>query len=230
MARESSLTERAYIQLRDGLLSCRLKPGERINIKEVSAAMGVSLGAAREALSRLTSEGLVLADASRGFRAAEISAEDLRDLVGVRVDIESQCLRRAIALGDDAWEAGVVEAADRLGGIPVRGRGETRLSDDYAQAHAHFHAALVSACDSPWLLRIRALLYVQSERYRYLTVPLASGERDIGHEHDSLVRAVLARDAEEAVRVLQAHLSRTADILLETANGDRFAPKRSAVG
>lgn len=81
MTRSASLTERAYQRLRDDLLTCRLAPGDRLSIKELSAELGVSLGAVREALSRLTSEGFVTAQPQRGFRAAPITVEDLIDLV-----------------------------------------------------------------------------------------------------------------------------------------------------
>ncbi|MFP5432688.1 MAG: GntR family transcriptional regulator, partial [Alphaproteobacteria bacterium] len=90
MMKKLSLTERAYRQLRDDLLTCRLVPGDRINIKDVSDNRGFSLGAVREALSRLTSEGFVTQDDARGFRATPISIGDLMDLVTVRSDIEGQ--------------------------------------------------------------------------------------------------------------------------------------------
>ena len=80
----ASLTQRAYRNLREDLLTCRHAPGSRLNIKEIAEGLGVSLGAAREALSRLTSEGFVVSEDRRGFRAAPIAREDLRDLVDFR--------------------------------------------------------------------------------------------------------------------------------------------------
>ena len=65
-----------------------------------------------------------------------------------------------------------------------------------------------SACDSPWLLRIREQLYVQSERYRQLS--MAKGDRDLDGEHRRIVDAALARDADLAVELLTQHLNRTA--------------------
>jgi DNA-binding GntR family transcriptional regulator len=210
-----SLTERAYQQLREDLLTCRLAPGDKINIKDIADRLEFSLGAVREALSRLTSEGFVIADNSRGFRVTPISIEELTDLVAVRTEIEGQCLRRAIACGGLDWESAIVSSAHRLARTPVNVEGQSRLNDDYAKAHSAFHAALVSACDSPWLLRMRNWLYAQSERYRYLTVPLARRERDIGEEHRQQVEAALARDADRAVFLLEAHLSATARILID---------------
>ncbi|WP_449472806.1 GntR family transcriptional regulator [Sphingobium chungangianum] len=216
MTRKLSLTERAYRQLRDDLLTCRLVPGAKINIKDITETQGFSLGAVREALSRLTSEGFVTQDDARGFRVTPISIADLIDLVGVRRDIEGQCLRRAIEKGGLDWETSIVSAAHRLSKTPMRDRQEaTRLNEDYADAHAAFHQALVAACDSPWLLKMRDWLYAQSERYRYLTVPLAHRDRDLVHEHAQIVDAALARDAERAVALLTDHLIATARVLIE---------------
>nr|ART38525.1 G30 [uncultured bacterium] len=216
MNRKISLTERAYQQLRDDLLTCRLGPGDRINIKEIADSLGFSLGAVREALSRLTSEGFVTIDDRRGFRATPISIADMVDLISVRSDIEGQCLRRAIARGGLDWETAIVSAAHRLARTPVYAEdGDRRLNDDYAAAHAAFHEALVSACDSPWLQRMRDWLYAQSERYRYLAVPLAQAERDVHHEHAELVKAALAGDADRAVALLRDHLMATARILID---------------
>jgi len=217
MPRKLSLTEQAYRRLHDDLLTCRLAPGAKINIKEVAQSRGFSLGAVREALSRLSSEGFVVFDESRGFRAAPLTVEDLVDLVAVRADIEGQCLRNAIASGDLTWESGIASAAHRLSRTPVHKDGG--LNEDYAAAHAEFHAALVAACDSPWLLRLRQWLYAQSERYRYLTAPIMPHDRDLVAEHAELAEATLARDADRAVAALGRHLQKTAGILAEQAQG-----------
>ena len=58
----------AYEALRADLLACRVAPGSRLKIQELCLQHAVSLGAIREALSRLTSEGLVVAEPQRGFR------------------------------------------------------------------------------------------------------------------------------------------------------------------
>lgn len=217
MAIDSSLTQKAYLRLRRELLACRLAPGEKLNIQELASKLSVSLGAVREALSRLTSEGFVVTDAPRGFRAAPISAADLLDLTRTRILIESQCLRRAIEVGDVAWEANIAAAHRRVSRTPQRAPGDPkRLNDDFAVAHDAFHEALASACDSPWLLKLRALLYAQSERYRYLAIPLGREGRDHAREHDAIIKAVFARDADKAVALLVGHLEATTRILLET--------------
>jgi len=217
MNKESSanMTQSAYENLRADLLACRILPGKRLKIQELCTRFSVSLGAIREALSRLTSEGLVVAEPQRGFRAAPISAHDLVDLTMVRVKIESLCLRRAIARGDVAWESRLVAAAHRLARTPERAPDDpARSNEDWAEAHAAFHLALLDGCNSPWLLYLHALLYAQSERYRRLSVPFAAKRRNVNKEHRGIVAATLARDAKLAVRLLAAHLEATTHILL----------------
>ena len=212
----SSLTQDAYERLRADLLACRLHPGARLKIGELCQALSVSLSAVREALSRLTSEGLVVAEPQRGFRVAPISAAELRDLTGVRAHIEGICLERTIAVGDVGWEAHLVAAFHRLSRTAEREPADPqRMSEEWSAAHAAFHKALVSACDSPWLLRLRGMLYAQSERYRRLSVPLAEVARDLNQEHQDLMEAALARDAACARALMTQHLELTARVLLD---------------
>jgi DNA-binding GntR family transcriptional regulator len=231
MARDDSLnlTQGAYEDLRAHLLSCRIEPGSRLKVKELCEMLSVSLGAIREALSRLTSEGLVVAEPQRGFRAAPISTEDLLDLTKTRIQIETLCVRRAIEVGDVAWESRLVAALHRLSRTPEHTPDDpVHSSDEWAAAHAAFHKALVDGCDSRWLLRLRDQLYDQSERYRRRSVSLAPNARNIKREHQDIANAALGRAADKAATLLAAHLEATTDILL-TAKADDRPSRKAAV-
>lgn len=222
----SSLTHAAYERLRADLLACRLQPGARLKLNELCDALSVSLSAVREALSRLTSEGLVVAEPQRGFRVAPISADELRDLTSVRAQVEGMCLDRAIAVGDVDWESRVVGAFHRLSRTPEREPGDAqRMNEERSLVHAAYHEALVSACDSPWLLRLRMLLYTQSERYRRLSIPVTQIARDLNQEHRDLMEATLGRDAERAKTLMAQHIELTTRVLLEQAWATDAPPK-----
>ena len=214
-ATAASLTQAVYERLRADLLSCRLAPGDKLRIGELCERFSVSLGAVREALSRLTAEGLVVAEPQRGFRAAPISGDELRDLTAVRVEIEGMCLRRAIAAGDLAWEERLVAAHHRVARLPERDPDDAqRAGEAWSEAHAAFHRALVAGCDSPWLLRLREILYAQTERYRRLSVPLSRAPRDLAREHREIAEAALDRNLDGAGALLASHLETTTCILL----------------
>lgn len=208
-----SLTFATYRDLRGGVLSGRLAPGEKLKIHELAMQAGVSAGVIREALSRLASERLVIASPQRGFRVAPISAEDVHDLTEARVDVEMACLRRSMSRGDLAWEAGIVAAAHRLNRTPHDAGGS---GDHWAEAHAVFHQSLVSACDSKWLLAMREQLYSQAERYRQINIQVSGPARDLPGEHDRIAAAVLSRNVDRAGELLTEHLRLTETLTLRS--------------
>jgi DNA-binding GntR family transcriptional regulator len=179
----ASLTQRAYDLLREALLDCRFEPGEPLRIGELCKQLEASQGAVREALSRLTSEGLVEARPQRGFRVTPISAEDLRDLTAARIEIEELCLRRAIASGDVRWEAGLVAAFHELSRTPQLEPGtQRRFARQFVALHHSFFDVLVSSCGSLWLRRVRGMLQIQELRYHGRSPPPVAGERDLVSE------------------------------------------------
>lgn len=205
-------------RIRTEILQGVLLPGEKLNIKALEQRFEVSLGAIREALSRLSAEGLAVAEAHRGYHVTPVSRDELLDLTHTRVEIEGLCLRKAIAQGDVEWESRIVAAAHRMERLQEQASDqEARRSSAWNQAHAEFHIALVDACQSPWLLRMRETLYAQSERYRLMSVPLDTDHhRDVRGEHRRLMDAVLRRDADEAVRAVREHFFATVDIILRS--------------
>jgi DNA-binding GntR family transcriptional regulator len=226
MATTSSRTYDAYEYLRAELLACRRTPGERLKIDELSKNLSVSPGAVREALSRLTSEGFVTAVPQRGFRVAPVSVDELHDLTSVRIEIEALCLERALTVGDLGWQSRVVGAHHRLVHTPkVEPRNRKRVSDKWIAAHSEYHAALVAGCDSPWLLKIRELLFNQAERFRRHEVAFTNGGRDIEHGHDEILAAAVARDASRARKLLTQHLTASTRIFLHTEIGSEMHGK-----
>lgn len=214
-----SATHDVYERLRAGLLAGLYRPEQRLKINELGATFSVSIGAVREALARLTAEGLVTAVPQRGFRVAPISVSDLRDLTEMRIEIESKCLLRSIANGDVSWEAAVVAAHHRLAATPAEGV-EGGFSPAWIAAHADFHTALAQACGSAWMLRVRDLLFAHNERYLDLARTTDKGRRDASREHRELMEAALARDAERAVSTMVAHLDKTRSTVEEALARD----------
>lgn len=211
-----SQTFDVYLKLRRDIISSRLPPGQKLNIGALCNTYGVSLGAIRESLSRLASEDLVLAQAQLGFRVAPVSADELVDLMNARIEIESLCMRRSLALGGVEWESSLIAASHRLSRTPKNAEPrDPDISDEWEAAHDAFHMALVAACDSTWLLKIRAHLYTQAERYRRLSLRISATRRNVAGEHQQLLKAALARDAERAASLMRKHLDTTTRFILE---------------
>lgn len=210
-----SLTQTAYEKLKADVLACRFEPGKRLRIADLCERLSVSQGIVREALSRLTSEGLIEAQPQRGFKVVPVSANDLLHLTAARCEIESLCLERAIAVGDIQWESSIIAAHHQLIATPQLDPGQKdTYSEDFLAANNRFRDCLVAACDNPWLTKMRAMLCTQTLRYQLLSKPQKDNLID---KYNTVMRYTLARDAKNACSVLSESMmerAKTAAALL----------------
>lgn len=195
-----------YGKLRQDILDGRLAPGQKLQIESVSASYGAGSNPVREALSRLSSEGLVDRKEQRGFFVASISLESWRSLVQTRCWLEGKALEESMKARTAAWEEAVVIAHHRLS------RSRWSLRDDvfvanpeWQQLHRAFHLALISGCGSPWLEQFCENLMDQAQRYWYISASAAYFTRDTAREHRELCDAALSGDVAEAARLLGEH-------------------------
>ncbi len=209
----ASLTEQTYEGLRTLLLNGRVEPGAKLKASELSELLNTNMSAVREALAKLSSEGLVVSEPHRGFRVAPVSGSELRHLTEVRIPIEVMAIRGAIEGGDLEWEQGIIAALHGL--LRTAREGESgAMAQEWSKAHHEFHQALVAACDNPWVLRLRESLAAHSDRYRWLSVAVSGKKRDVDQEHRRLAEAFLARDAHLAVELMVDHIEQTTAVLL----------------
>lgn len=209
-----SFADRAYHRLRSEILHGALMPGDRLRAAELQSRFDLGLTPIREALMRLSVEGLVEAESQRGARVSETSLADLADLMATRRDIERLCLMQAMARGDAAWEAEIMAAMHLLSRTKLPATPDDRDgAQQWERQHRRFHAALVAACPSDWLKRFWNTLADHSERYRKMRAlhhrAARSLVRDANAEHVAIMRAVIARDAERATALMDAHLEAT---------------------
>ena len=218
----STQTQSAYELIKAAILSFNYAPGQRLRINDIASEAEVSLGAVREALARLSAEGMAVSTAQKGYTVPAVSSEDLVNLTRTRIFIESECLAQSVAGLTIEMETLIVAAHHRLLRIPERNPGDvTRINPKWVDAHEVFHNSLVMGCANEWLLRIRTLLYQHSERYRALSVPLARQQRNVNEEHQAIFDAVLSRNAESAQQLMADHLQRTTDIIVESGIVDK---------
>ena len=92
-------TEQVYEILRGELLNGGLHPGQKLKMVELTERFGVSQSVIREALTRLTEQGLLVATPQRGFRVRDLSIEDIAELTETRIQVESLALRLAVQRG-----------------------------------------------------------------------------------------------------------------------------------
>jgi DNA-binding GntR family transcriptional regulator len=212
-----TLASSVYDRLRDDILSGALPPNDKLRTEALRERYGVGNSPLREALNRLSADGLVTREDQKGFRVATASRADLEELVKTRCWLEEIALRQSIQNGGDDWEEAVVLQYHRLSRVRRSSSEDSYVVNfEWETRHRAFHLALLSACGSRWLMQYCAQLNDQADRYRQLAIVVSYPKRNELNEHEAIMRAATSRDADEAVRLLLGHYDRTAGIIKES--------------
>jgi GntR family transcriptional regulator, carbon starvation induced regulator len=206
----TTISDQAFQALRNDVLCGVHSPETKLKMDALQSQYGFSSSPLREALNRLTQEGLVIADERRGFKVAPISPADLADITKMRLMLDLPALRESIGLGGDDWEAEILASYHRLSKIESRlPDGPVVLNAQWSQHHRAYHCALLAACSSQRQLTLSTSLFDQAERYRQFSARNRLVLKRKDEEHKTLLNAVLNRDANQAVALLAEHIEST---------------------
>ena len=199
-----SATHNAYMTLRQMIVTGELKPRERLKIGELQVLLKTGASPIREALSLLTSDSLVERFDQRGFRAAPINQANFEEILSLRCALEDKALRQSLDNRSEEWEERLVLCHYRMV------RAQERGNSTFEELHKGFHMMILANCGGLILIRFCSQLYDLNIRYRYLAGSARDyGSRDVKAEHENILDAVLAGDAELASECLVSHYRRT---------------------
>ncbi|WP_207479295.1 GntR family transcriptional regulator [Arenibaculum pallidiluteum] len=190
-----------YRELRRGIASLRMKPGEAISEKEIAQTFGVSRTPVREALLRLADEGLVEIFPQSGTFVSRIPVDSLPEAIVIRKALE---------------EAAVRYAAQRATPRQIqRLHANLLLQEEAATANDHeafheadeaFHEMIAETAGYPGFWTLSQQLKVQVDRYRLLTLPVPGRIPTVIAEHRAILQAIEDHDPETAARSIAFHL------------------------
>jgi DNA-binding GntR family transcriptional regulator len=207
-----SVGDDGYRRIRSDIIFGRLQPDQKLRLEALRETYGVSISTLREILSRLSSEGFVVAEGHRGFEVAPISAADLRELAELRILLESYALEKSFACGDVEWEGRVVSAHHKLAAVEQRMGTSKRENTLWKRYDEEFHQALISNCGSKSLIEMHGTIFD-----RYFRYPIISSDQrgdEPVEQHRKLLECALARDAKRAKVVLAAHVNNCVEYAL----------------
>jgi DNA-binding GntR family transcriptional regulator len=218
--RISTQASSVYDRLQTDILTGKLKPGVKLRLKDLIEQYDTGNSPLREALNRLSANGMVVREENRGFRVPPASNDELMELTRTRCWLEEIALRESIANGDSEWEERIVLSFHWLARAARTGDASQHTSPEWEEHHREFHLALISACDSKILIGFCAELHQRSFRYRNLAEVVEYRDRHELEEHEELQKAVLGRDADKAVELLKKHYTVTSEILIASGRFD----------
>ncbi len=210
----STLTEALHERLRHDIILGVLPPAAKLKLEKLSKAYEVSINTLRETLSRLASDGLVVAEGQKGFAVLPVSDEDLREITEMQQLLECHALKQSIAAADLDWEARVVGAYHKLSKVEELVEAEPEVyGEPWERANQEFHEALVSNCRSRWLRLYLRAMYDHSRRYRMLSLKTKPFPRSqSAEEHRHILEASIKRDADRAAGLLTEHILKAAQL------------------
>jgi DNA-binding GntR family transcriptional regulator len=231
-----TVVEFAYDRMRSDILCGNLRPETKLRVDQLHEEYGIGINSLREALAKLTMDGLVLTSGKRGFIVKPISLSDLKDITEMRQFLECRALAQAIEMGDLDWEGRIVAAYHKLSRVEQKlNADQGRYGLEWENRNREFHGALISACPSPWLLQFQRVMYNQSQRYRMLSLVETAIPRDATfREHKLILDATLDRDIPRATDLLRHHIVKgaqdsTAHFLAKDKTGRRKTARKPDV-
>lgn len=199
--REESLNTLVRQEIERQIVSGMLVAGSKLNEVDFSSALGVSRGPVREAFRALEQAGLVRTEKNRGVFVREISLEEADEIYEVRAALEAMIGRRAAERRTAGQLEGLRALLKRM-----RAVSRARQADAYLPLNLAFHDALAEAASNPALTAnyrrvVNELRLLRREMLRHDAENIDRSTR----EHEAIVEAIAAADADRASRLLLEH-------------------------
>jgi DNA-binding GntR family transcriptional regulator len=201
--RAVTAASKKYADLRTELVSLQRRPGEAISEAAIALSYGVSRTPVREAILKLSDEGLLDVFPQSGIYVARIPVAALPEAIIIRRALEATTAQLA---AERATSSQILI----LHAIVERQREADAARDRVAfhQADEKFHATIAEVAGYPGIWTLILQVKVHVDRYRLLTLPQAGRMAQTIAEHEAILRAIEAHDPAGARTALEFHLER----------------------
>jgi DNA-binding GntR family transcriptional regulator len=215
-----NLQDQLYQRIRDGLLTGRFQPGERLKIRDLAAEWGTSPMPVRAALQRLVAEGALEGEPQRSVRVPPMTRQRYQNIVQVRLGLEGLAVELATP---NLTAADLTELRDCVARMDVAI--EQRQVQAYLDANSQFHLHLYSACGNPVLLRSIESLWLQVGPFFNRLFTEADLSLRLNDFHEHAFAAIEAGDAKAARQAIEQDLSYFARFLLNLLELEQSASR-----
>ena len=201
-----TLSELAYQSIKEQILSCRIRPGEKINIDQYSASLGVSATPVREALSKLQQEGLVRYVPRTGWKISRISKSEFHKLQEIKALLELTLADRALPFIKDEDIPQMEALNNSMRALFAAEDGAKPALEKLLEANDRFHMYLFNFYDNNIMVE---LLQQTWNTLRYARLLWISSEEFFSKfydEHTAIIEAIKKRDREALRAAVEAHL------------------------
>jgi len=218
--RRAPLRGQIYGIVRRLIVTGRLRPGDVVSEPLIAQRLGVSRTPVREAVKRLSDEGLIDVYAQSGTFVTDISRRAIEEAFVIRAALELESVARAAPLMDDRHAANLTD---------IMRRHEEKLDRnqfaDAIDADDEFHRYIADINQMRMLWRAVDISKAHMDRGRLLVIPRPGQGRLTLEQHARILAALIARDSGEAVEAMRAHLAVTLANVLDQVPDERPLPR-----
>ena len=215
------LNDRVYETLRGALLEGRLRPHQRLKIRDLAATMGVSETPVREAVMQLVRERALTLQTSRSLTVPRLSVGQYLELREIRLELEGLAAARAAERVAARDIAALARQHERL--LKAEQAGQAA---EAVQSNWHFHARLYEAAGMPELFHLIQGLWLRNGPLLTYLYPHAAPRYPGRHRHLDVLDALRARDGAAVRAAIQADMIEGGTALLQLLE-DLDAGRRS---
>jgi DNA-binding GntR family transcriptional regulator len=206
----SDLTTKVYQWLKGRIMHHAFPPGDKLDIQQLADDLGVSRTPVKDAINRLTSEGLVVLRSRRGTYVATLTPEMLRDLFETRTMIEQWAVQHATRDALAAIAPALQARFDRSTAIIAEADAEHFDYSAYYALDLDLHAMVVGAASNPVLLDLHHAIMARMSVGRIYYPGEDEVLRRSHHahrEHEAIVQAVVRGDVDALLDAVRAHIN-----------------------
>jgi GntR family transcriptional regulator, rspAB operon transcriptional repressor len=188
--------------LRRAIITLELPPGIRLSENEVALRYGVSRQPAREAMIALAKIGLVRVMPQRGTVVVKISTRQMMQVRFTREALETAIVRRACERFDPLIRSSLHST--------IAAQRQAALDNNHVSFEEHderFHAALAAGADAELAWRSVIDIKCHMDRVCHLTIQDRASMLHLVTQHEAIIAAIDARDADAADKAMRHHLT-----------------------
>ena len=201
---QTSLGDQVYSILWDMIASRKLRPGDKISDLRLSQELGISRTPVREALHRLTQDGIVRIESRRGFFIPTFSSQDIHEVYDIRCALEVLAVRLALPrltrqqLDQEMWN--LAQARQKVE------QGDPDARDYWLKVDRGFHQLLVDAAQNRRLAGLLAGLQAQIAVFQVFGTHFRPINLLSLDHHQAILAALIAHDGPGAEQAMERHI------------------------
>ena len=195
------VAERAYLELRDRIVTLSLAPGSALREDELMTEMGIGRTPLREAVKRLALENLLSVQPRRGTFVSEVDAAHIVNITEVRAELEGYAAELAAIRMDAVARAAAEELLKEVEGLT-----DPDDTDRLMRFDERIHRFTWDSCGNQYLSETLERYFTLSLRIWYLVLDRVPGLGHAVHDQAHLLEALLDRDGARARKVMREHV------------------------